>query len=107
MYHAGERCYDPRLGRYLQPDPIGQTGRLHLYAYLGNSLLNFADPPGLLLGEAGSAFWSVVVPPAEPASPYPLGTKQQALPDVSGGAAVPGLAAVEQRGFEPGWGSCY
>jgi len=39
--------YDPRLGRFLQPDPIGQAGGLNLYAYVGNDPLNATDPQGL------------------------------------------------------------
>jgi RHS repeat-associated protein len=33
LYHTGARYYDPRLGRFLQPDPIGQAGGLNIYAY--------------------------------------------------------------------------
>lgn len=35
LYHAGARAYDPRLGRWLQPDPIRQQGGVNLYAYVG------------------------------------------------------------------------
>ena len=42
------RDYDPRLGRYLQPDPIGLAGGdVNLYAYVWNDPLNRSDPYGL------------------------------------------------------------
>jgi RHS repeat-associated protein len=47
LYHTGARYYDPRLGRFLQPDPIGQAGGVNLYAYVGNDPLNGTDPQGL------------------------------------------------------------
>jgi RHS repeat-associated protein len=47
LYHTGARYYDPRLGRFLQPDPIGQAGGVNLYAYVGNDPLNAVDPSGL------------------------------------------------------------
>jgi len=47
LYHTGARYYDPRLGRFLQPDPIGQAGGVNLYAYVGNDPLNGTDPSGL------------------------------------------------------------
>ncbi|MBN2449259.1 MAG: RHS repeat protein, partial [Lentisphaeria bacterium] len=42
------RHYDPELGRFLQPDPIGIAGGANLYAYAGNSPLNHADPSGTI-----------------------------------------------------------
>ncbi|MBX9627173.1 MAG: RHS repeat-associated core domain-containing protein, partial [Gemmataceae bacterium] len=40
--------YDPNVGRWLQPDPIGFAGGdPNLYRYVGNSPTNFVDPSGL------------------------------------------------------------
>ncbi len=41
------RTYDPNTGRYLQVDPIGQAGGLHLYQYARLNPENFRDPLGL------------------------------------------------------------
>jgi len=47
LYYAQQRYYDPHLGRWLTPDPIGFSGGLNLYAGMGNSPVNYVDPSGL------------------------------------------------------------
>jgi RHS repeat-associated protein len=48
LYYFKARYYSPRLGRFLQPDPIGYTGHAqNLYTYVGNSPLRYVDPWGL------------------------------------------------------------
>ncbi|GHC80715.1 hypothetical protein GCM10007320_22590 [Pseudorhodoferax aquiterrae] len=46
MYYKA-RFYDPRLGRFLQTDPIGTADDMNLYAYVGNNSVNSIDPTGL------------------------------------------------------------
>ncbi len=41
------RDYDPSLGRYREPDPIGIAGDLSLYSYVADDPINVADPLGL------------------------------------------------------------
>ena len=49
LHYNRFRYYDPRLGRYLQSDPLGIAGGLNLYAYPA-SPLSHADIRGLACG---------------------------------------------------------
>jgi hypothetical protein len=48
LHHLGAREYDPTIGRWLQPDPLGLEGGLNLYAYCGNEPINYIDSSGLM-----------------------------------------------------------
>lgn len=47
LVYFGRRFYEPRLGRWLTPDPIGYEGGINLYAYVNNNPLMNIDPNGL------------------------------------------------------------
>ena len=46
-YYFLYRYYDPRLGRWLSRDPLGEAGGFNLYSYCGNDPVNGHDPLGL------------------------------------------------------------
>jgi RHS repeat-associated protein len=47
LYYYQARYYAFDIGRFLQTDPIGYADGLNLYAYVGNSPLQWVDPLGL------------------------------------------------------------
>ena len=47
--YYGYRYFSPEIGRWLNKDPIAETGGLNLYSFANNNGINFNDILGLLL----------------------------------------------------------
>ncbi|HQY58231.1 MAG: RHS repeat-associated core domain-containing protein [Nitrospira sp.] len=55
LYYFRARYYDPKVHRFLGEDPIGfSAGDVNLYAYVGNSPINYSDVRGLCMDPGGS-----------------------------------------------------
>jgi RHS repeat-associated protein len=53
LYHFAKREYDPVLGAWLTPDPLGFADGPNLYAYVNNNPLIYIDPYGLWRTDPG------------------------------------------------------
>jgi len=46
LVYYGYRFYSPIQGRWINRDPLGESGGMNLYRFVGNSPLNYIDPNG-------------------------------------------------------------
>ena len=72
LYYFGERYYDPEIGRWLTPDPLGFIDGPNKYLYVANNPLNLADPYGLS-GERKNWFADLFSPLGDPRYYYEVG----------------------------------
>lgn len=69
LHYNMNRYYNPMLGRYMEPDPIGLKGGWNPYAYAGNDPVNHTDASGLIVdtivdaGLAGHSIYSAYKEP--------------------------------------------
>ncbi len=64
LHYNYQRTYHPGLGRYLEPDPLGQIDHSNLYPYALNNPTSLTDPTGevvpaavVVLVELGLSVW--------------------------------------------------
>ncbi|TDV50591.1 RHS repeat-associated protein [Pseudomonas helmanticensis] len=85
LHYNRHRYYDPRLGRYLTPDPIKLAGGLNQYQYVPNPT-GWVDPLGLS---------SNCPPPNKPGCEVPGGVGGAKVDE--GEPALPKMSAQERR----------
>lgn len=69
MIYFGKRYYNPRIGRFITPDPSGIAGGLNLYLYCKNDPVNLVDLWGLYPEKANP--WWLTIGLATLVSPIP------------------------------------
>ncbi|MBK9280947.1 MAG: RHS repeat-associated core domain-containing protein [Candidatus Obscuribacter sp.] len=62
LYYYKRRYYSPKIGRFLQPDPIGYRDSLNLYTYAKNNSLQYMDPLGLEASDGFQKWWDSLDP---------------------------------------------
>ena len=103
LHYNDQRDYDPTLGRYIQPDPIGLAGGINTYAYVGNRPTLLADAHGLIpnLGSLPGVF-------PDPGALSPPSSTGPSLDDCDFGPGTssnpddPNLTPASGKTYEPG-----
>jgi len=84
LHYNRHRYYDPRLGRYLTPDPVKLAGGLNQYQYVPNPT-GWVDPLGL----------SCICPPSAPLRPMRYEAGRVVVEE--GAPPLPKMTAQERR----------
>ena len=102
LYYVRNRTYNPALGRWLQRDPIGYSGGINLYGYVGGRAVAAHDSSGLAVAIPSSGYGQ---PPPLPAGVPTLAELMGWLADFAGvdPALIPFLAVIGAAGAYVIW----
>ncbi|MDQ7247298.1 RHS repeat-associated core domain-containing protein [Dongia sedimenti] len=85
LYYYRARYYNPSWGRFISEDPIGLSGGINQYAYVGGNPISLTDPIGLYVDAMGGYY------PDEPCPGFDYNPLEH--PYITGGMAAGVLAA--------------
>jgi RHS repeat-associated protein len=81
LFQNWNREYNPRIGRYMQSDPIGLLGGVNTFAYVAGAPLGGIDPTGLDWQDSIRNWWSASLAGFQSQSASEFGMKMlQGLP---------------------------
>ena len=66
LYYYGYRFYDPNLQRWLNRDPIKETGGINLYRFIENDPVGHYDTLGLFVSIGNNPIVEIVAPTRKP-----------------------------------------
>ena len=94
LIYYGHRYYDPKHGRWLSRDPIGEAGGVNLYGFVGNDGVNNVDILGREVLPVGQLDFTKLAPFSNAPAPAPSPAGNPAPGRVPGGAPNPAAAGT-------------
>ena len=96
LYYVRARWYEPKLGRFLQLDPVNNLGKINSYTYTLNNPVNLIDPEGLMAQSLVLSWgWGIAI-----AEPTFIGEAVMSV--VTVGVGVTGLVYMAKNRYKPG-----